>query len=50
MKAPKEIRNWVNRRRAKAAKPNGVVPWLWDAPAMERKLSNNKRIKEPEHV
>lgn len=43
MKGSKETRNWVNQRRKQSGKKNGVVPWLWDAPDVERMDANNKR-------
>lgn len=44
MKASKEVRQWVNNRRSHNGKKNGVVPWLWDAPNMEVKDSNSKKL------
>jgi len=43
MKAPKEIKNWINQRRKREGKKNGVVSWLFDAPSVEIMLSKNKR-------
>lgn len=45
MKAPKEIRQWINRRRRASGKTNGVIPWLWEHPEMERKMANQKGCK-----
>lgn len=44
MKAPKEIRRWVAKRRRSDSKKNGVVSWLFDAPKVEVKLAKNKRL------
>lgn len=43
MKAPKEIREWINRSRSRRGRKNGVVSHLWDAPEMERKLEVSKK-------
>lgn len=43
MKAPNEIRRWVNRVKSRQAGKNGVVKFLWDTPEMERKLSASKK-------
>jgi len=48
VKAPKEIKNWINQRRKREAnkkggRKNGVVPWLWDAPDVEVMMAKNKR-------
>lgn len=42
LKASKEVKRWVARVRRRFAKPNGVVPYLWDAPEMERKVACDK--------
>lgn len=47
MKAPKEIRAWINRRRSESGKKSGVVRWLFDAPIIERKLATNKKLSPP---
>ncbi len=44
MKAPKEIKRWINQRRSREGKPNGVVPWLFDSPTVEVMLAKNKRL------
>lgn len=49
MKAPKEIREWVNGVRSWAGKGNGVIPHLWDEPEMERKLATSKRNYRRNH-
>jgi hypothetical protein len=43
MKAPKEIKNWINQRRSSQGKKNGVNSWLWDAPDVEIMMAKNKR-------
>ena len=44
MKAPKEIKRWINQRRSREGKPNGVVSWLFDAPDVEVMMAKNKRL------
>ena len=44
MKASKEIKRWINKRRSESGKKNGVVSWLWDAPDMEVKDANSKKL------
>lgn len=47
MKAPKEIKRWIAKQRRRFGKGNGVVPYLFDAPEIERKIATNKRTQEP---
>lgn len=44
MQASKEVRNWANSQRKHRGKKNGVVSWLWDAPDMEVKDANSKKL------
>lgn len=44
MKAPKEVKRWIAKRRHHDGKKNGVVSWLFDSPTIEVKLSKNKRL------
>jgi len=44
MRAPREIRKWVNNLRRLFSKKNGVVPsWAFDNPWMEAKWSKSER-------
>lgn len=45
MKAPKEIRNWINKRRSADGKKNGVVRWLFESPRIERMFGADKKRK-----
>lgn len=46
MKAPKEIKQRINKIRSKRGKKNGVVKYLWDWPEAERKLATNKHLRD----
>jgi hypothetical protein len=46
MKAPKEIKRWINRRRSREGKSNGVVRFLFEAPWVWVKLAKNKRLAQ----
>lgn len=48
MKAAREIKRWIAKVRSRRGKKNGVVRWLWDAPEMERKDANSKKLKRPD--
>lgn len=44
MKAPREIKRWINRLRKKYGKKNGVVSSaLFDSPEYEIKLDKSKK-------
>jgi len=50
MKAPKEIRQWINRIRRKHGHKNGVVDRAsFDNTDMEKKRNENKRQKPLRH-
>ena len=45
MKLPKELKQYVNRRRSQDGKKNGVVKWLFEGRKIERMICKNKRDK-----
>lgn len=45
MKAPREIKLWINKRRSKDGKRNGIVRWLFDSPRVEGMMLRNKNNK-----
>lgn len=47
MKAPKEIRRYMNKMRKNFGKKNGVIPKaVLDHPEIEHKWVNSKKIKD----
>ena len=43
MQSSKEIRCWINKRRKRDGKKNGVIRWLWDDYRMDLKDGNSKK-------